>query len=86
MTYPFPLPTVMLWPEETREGTVYHPGNKLAKAVADLLGVKVILPYKLPLIEALGFNVAMHNGQPIPFPKGAYQRPQPEPRHVRDFA
>ena len=81
------LPTVMLWPEETPTGVVYLPGNRLAETLADLMGVHVIKPHKLPLIEKLGFQVAMHNGQPIKLPPGAYKPiREAKPQRVRDEA
>jgi hypothetical protein len=70
MTPQYPTPTVLLWPEETATGTVYRPGNTLAVAVTKLIGKIVIQDFHLPLIEACGFQIAFHNGQPLPYPKG----------------
>lgn len=81
-----PIATVMLLPDETPAGTVYRPANTLAEALAKLMGKAIIRDDQLPLIEALGFQIAFPNGQPLPFPRGAYQRPYAEPLHVRDEA
>ena len=79
------IATVMLLPDETPAGTVYRPANTLAESLVNLMAKAVIRDDQLPLIEALGFQIAFPNGQPLPFPK-AYQIPQPEPLHVRDEA
>ncbi len=80
----YPMPVVMLIPETTKTGTIYHPANVLAEAVSKLLG-RILEDQHLPLIESLGFNIIFPNGQPLPFPKGAYQqRANSGPRHIRD--
>jgi hypothetical protein len=81
------MPTVIPWPEETPTGTVYRPGNSLAVAITKLIGKVVMQEFHLPLIEAMGFQVAFPNGTVIPFPRDAYRKkPQPEARHILDDA
>jgi hypothetical protein len=78
---------IMLRPEETPYGTVYHAANVLAENLTALMGRSTIREDELCKVEALGYEIIMQDGQriAIPFPKG-YKRAQPEPMHVKDEA
>ena len=78
------MPVVVLVPEHTKDGTIYHAANEKAEAIKYLVGA-IIQDHHLPKIEALGFSISFPNGQPIKFPKHAYKRYIMErPRHLDD--
>jgi hypothetical protein len=81
----YAMPAIMLEPEHTTNGTIYHPANVKAKDIAKLMA-RIITDKDLPLIDNLGFVVMMKNGQPILRNKDAYkQELDQRPRHIRDL-
>jgi hypothetical protein len=62
-------PVAVLIPEQTIYGTVYLPGNLVAVQLAGIAGTRRIPEERLPYIRALGIEVVLSNGQPIPHPK-----------------
>jgi hypothetical protein len=83
----YPVPTLILCPEETPYGVAYRPVNDMAKALTRLMDRPVFRADEMDFIHDMGFRTVMQNGRPIPFPKNAYRRkPSAEPRHVLDEA
>ena len=60
-------PIVLFKPEETSEGTYYHPANKLAVTLCAIAGKRKIGDDIMSIIRQ-AFRVLEPNGQPLPFP------------------